>query len=71
MLKKMEEPAHFNVLNKSALKAMRNNLFKNIPYMEKIFEDLVPKKSTIYTSKAKTNETKFEIFSHEGQILFI
>ncbi len=47
--------------DKSAVKDVRNSLIKNFPLIEKVIDEIIPKKSIAFTMKLKEND-KSELF---------
>ena len=53
------------------MKSLKNKLIEAYPLMYHIVDDILPKKSALYSSKLKTPEHRFEIYSNGTDILFI
>jgi len=70
MFKKLEDFSSFNQVNKSQLKAIRSKLQEDYPFMQKIIDDIIPVKQTLFIVKVRTPESRFEIFGTEGEALF-
>ncbi len=67
-LRRIPELGNLVQTDKSTPKDVAKSLVKNFPLLEKVIDDIIPKKSTAYTMKLKEND-KSELFIVDNTVL--
>ena len=71
MFRNPEEVGNLSQLNKSAVRGIRSKLLALSPIMERIVDNVIPKKGSLFSCKIRANEAKFEILSLNNEVLFV